>query len=140
MGDLPSEFRFMVICQSASRREADGLISLFGVVDDIATIASERTELAAVVGAVLRPEVQGKRLDLMAWKFGRTGERTPLPGHAGTPLVLPRGLGPTVLPYQISLPIPATGIYGFELFDREGAFGPTEALLATYMFSARVAD
>jgi hypothetical protein len=27
------------------------------------------------------------------------------------------------------------GIYGFDLFDREGAFGKPEALLATHLYS-----
>jgi hypothetical protein len=133
---MPSEFRFLLICLSASRREDDGHITLSGIVNTVDATIAKRLELAAVIGLVLRPEMQGKRLDLMAWRLGKSGERLPLPGYAGTPLILPQGLGPDVLPFQIAVPIQSKGIYGFELFDREGAFGPQEQLLATYIFAA----
>ena len=74
----------------------------------------------------------------MAWTLDRNGARQTIPGYTCTPLMLPDGLGPVVLPYAISLPTRESGIYGFELFDREGAFGPREALLATYMLSVSV--
>lgn len=43
--------------------------------------------------------------------------------------------GPAVLPYSLTVPVRSTGIHGFDLFDREGVFGPSERLLATYMYS-----
>lgn len=129
------EFRFLVICELPT--DEDGYVSLQGVLNDIrvARLPVEIT-MSAVVGAVLRDPMWGKRLDLMAWRFGKTGERQPIPGYAGTPLFLPReGVGAAVLPYPITVPIPERGIYGFELFDREGAFGTAERLLATYLYS-----
>ena len=135
---MPNEFRFLLICQGASQRTSDRLVTLTGIVNEITTTASERTKLLAVVGLILRPELAGKRLDLMAWKLGKKGERLALDGYAGTPLILPNGLGPQVLPCELAVPITADGIYGFEMFDRDGAFGPKENLLATYLFSATV--
>jgi len=39
------------------------------------------------------------------------------------------------LPYQINVPIWTPGIYGFDLFDRDGVFGEKESLLATYLYA-----
>ena len=135
-----SEFRFLVICQGAMQRTDDHLVTLSGIVNEITTSASERTPLLAVVGLILRPAMKGKRLDLIAWSFGKTGEPEPLDGYVGAPLFLPDGLGPQTLPCEIALPIKRDGIYGFFLFDRDGVFGPKEDLLATYMFSATIVD
>ena len=131
---MPSEFRFLLICLGATHRLDDDLISLSGIVNFLECSANDRTDLAAIVGVCLRPEMKDKSLDLMAWRLDRTGERQRIPEYAGTPLILPDSVGPAVLPYSISLPTPSSGIYGFELFDRDGAFGPPEALLSTYMF------
>ena len=134
---MPSEFRFLLICLGATQRLEDGLVTLSGVVNTLVVAAAEVVELAAVLGLILRPEMSGKRLDLMAWKLDAHGKRTPIPGYAGTPLILPRGLGPHVLPYSVVPRIPpkwTPGVYGFELFDRDAVFGPQETLLATYMF------
>lgn len=136
---MPNEFRFMLVCLGALQRLDDGHVTLNGIVNDIAGSTSERTELAIIIGAILRPPMKDKPLDLMAWMLDKTGEREAIPGYAGTPLILPNGKGPDVLPYSIKLPTPRSGIYGFELFDRDGAFGPKEELLATYMFGVHVA-
>ena len=76
----------------------------------------------------------------MAWQLGNKGERETLVKYRGTPLEIPEEKGPSVAPYKISVPIWTPGIYGVELFDREGAFGPKEALLATYMYSVESAE
>jgi hypothetical protein len=135
---MPNEFRFLVICQGATQRLDDHLVTLTGIVNTLEATAGERSELAAVVGAVVHPEWKGKRLDLMAWRLGKKGERLALPDYAGTPLILPEARGPQVMPYALSVPIPARGIYGFELFDPEGLFGRKNELLATYLFFAEV--
>ncbi len=136
---MPSEFRFLIICMGAMQRLADGHVTLSGVLNDISvTAGGERAELAVIIGAILRPPMKGKRLDLMAWMLDSKGQREKLPGYAGTPLILPEKTGPDILPYSITIPMPRSGIYGFELFDRDGAFGPKEGLLATYMFGVHV--
>jgi hypothetical protein len=128
----------LVICLGASQRLDDRLVNLTGIVNELETTANEPLELAAIVGVVLRPDMQGKHLDLMAWKLGRNGEPQKLDGYVGTPLILPKGLGPIVLPYSVRVPICEDGVYGFYLYDREGAFGSPEELLATYMYSVTV--
>lgn len=138
---MPSEFRFLLICLGATQRLDDRLITLSGIVNELTATRGEAIELAAIVGAILQPEMKDKRLDLMAWRLGQAGKRVPIPGYAGTPLILPEGLGPLVLPYAVTLrsqPTLVSGIYGFELFDRDGAFASPETLLATYMFSLTV--
>lgn len=130
-----SEFRFLLICLSAVNN--DGAISLGGIVNDLNLTPAQlrdRILLRPVVSAVLRPEMEGRHLDLMAFRFGKSGEPLPLDGYAGLPLILPRGAGPTVMPYETKVPFGEPGIYGFYLFDREGTFGPKEGLLATYLF------
>jgi hypothetical protein len=108
------------------------------IVSKIECSATERVELAAIVGAILLPEMKGKSLDLMAFRLGKNGEPLSLDGYAGTPLILPKNTGPVVLPYEIKIPIRESGIYGFYLFDRDGVFAPKTDLLATYMYSAVV--
>lgn len=132
------DFRFLIICQSASARLDEPLITLHGVLNEMRGSATERTELAVVVGAILAPALAGKHLDLMAYVLDKSGKRQPIPGYAGTPLILPAALGPVVLPYSIALPTPHPGIYGFDLFDRDGAFGPPESHLATYRFGVSI--
>lgn len=39
------------------------------------------------------------------------------------------------MPYPITIPATSSGIYGFDLFDRDGAFGQPRSLLATYLYS-----
>lgn len=135
---MPDEFRFLLICLGASQRLDDRLVTLTGIVNELEITADEPLELAAIVGVILRPEMAGKRLDLMAWELGKNGGPKNLDGYVGTPLILPEGSGPVVLPYSINVPIREDGIYGFYLFDHEGTFGPPRRLLATYMFSVTV--
>lgn len=92
--------------------------------------------MKAVVGAVIRDAMWGKSLDLMAWQLGNNGQRETLVKYRGTPLVIPEMRGAITLPYDVTVPIWWTpGIYGFDLFDREGAFGEAESLLATYLYA-----
>ena len=56
---MPSEFRFLVICLGAMQRLDDRLITLSGIVNELDGATSRPAELAAVVGAVLRPAVSG---------------------------------------------------------------------------------
>ncbi len=135
---MPSNFRFLVICRRAIRNVDNQRITFEGVVNDLTLMNNEGIELVAAIGAVLLPVMEGKRLDLMAWKLARDGERQPIPGYAGTPLILPRGIGALVAPYSIKVPVKETGIFGFDLFDPDGVFGQPEGLLATYMFSVTV--
>lgn len=135
---MPSEFRFLVMCLGATQTLDDRHVTLSGIVNELECRADERVELGAMVGVVLRPPMKGKSLDLMVWKLDKKGEPDRLPDYVGTPLILPHGLGPSVLPYSIKVPIRETGIYGFYLFDRDGVFGEARKLLATYMFSATV--
>lgn len=135
---MPHEFRFLLICTGANFRFDERLVTLTGIVNELDATANEPIEVTAVVGVILRPTMLGARLDLMAWRLGKNGELLPLDGYAGTPLILPNGLGPVVLPYSLRIPIRHSGIYGFHLFDRDGAFGSTEELLATYMYSVTV--
>ena len=136
---MPHEFRFLLICNGASNRLEDRQVNLHGIVNDIDGSSRERTELTAIIGLILMPEMEGKSLDLMCWMLDNKGERERIPEYAGTPMILPNGTGPVVLPCPIELPTPRSGIYGFELFDRDGIFGPPEELIATYMFGVNVA-
>lgn len=133
---MPSEFRFLVFCREPIK-ENEG-VTLRHVVDTISL--SEKNfpsdvQLYAVVGAVLREPMWGKPLDLMAWQLGNTGERETLVKYRGTPLILPEAVGAVCLPYAITVPAWTPGIYGFDLFDRDGVFGTRELLLATYLFA-----
>jgi hypothetical protein len=134
---MSPEFRFMVICRSASLRE-DGTVNLLDVVNEIDGSRTERTELAVAIGLLLLPTMNGKSLDLMAYKLGKKLEHQKLPGFVGQHLELPDGKGPQVLPYSVAIPTPETGVYGFDLWDRDGAFGPPETLLAHYLFGVHV--
>ena len=131
---MPNEFRFFLVCLGAIQRLDDHLVNLSGIVNDLDATPSEPVQLAAVVGLILRQEMTGKRLDLMVWKLDEKGKPQKFGDYVGTPLILPSGYGAHVLPYSITIPIVESGIYGFYLFDRDGAFGPKENLLATYMF------
>jgi len=133
---MPSAFRFLVICLAASYREADGLVSLSGIVNTLQLQADEEVALTAVVSVILTPDMAGKSLDLMFWRLGRNGEPQRVPAFAGIPLILPATApGPQVLPLPLrTLPTLEAGLYGYYLFDRDGIFGPPEALLATYTF------
>lgn len=133
-----SEFRFLAICEGVSQGPEENGVTLRDVVNTLKTTGERPTELTAAIGPVLHPEWQAKCLDLMAWRLGKSGQREKIPDYAGSPPILPEGRGPKVLPYQVRFCIPATGYYGFELFDRDGIFGTREALLATYVYFAEV--
>ena len=139
---MPDEFRFMLICLRASHRLDDQAVTLSGIVNTLVGRSDEPTELLAMLGVILRPPMRGKRLDLMAWRLGNNGERLTIGDYVGTQMTLPDEplLGPQVLPCEILLPTPGRGIYGFELFDGEGAFGTPERLLATYIFGVELDD
>jgi hypothetical protein len=136
---LPSAFRFLVLCEHASQRQVDSYVTLKGVVSELVRVPGESIDLQAVVGVVLVPEIAGNHLDLLLWQLDKTGKPQPVPGYAGQHLELPDGVGAHALPFELrTLPITVTGIYGFYLFDRDGAFGPPSQLLATYMFGVTV--
>lgn len=135
---MPDEFRFLLICLGATQRMEDRLVNLSGIVNELDAVPGESLELTAVVGAILRPEMAERRLDLMVWRLGPNGEPMRFGDYVGTPLILPYGLGPKVLPYSVRFSIDESGVYGFYLFDAEGTFGTPERLLATYMFSITV--
>lgn len=131
---MPDEFRFLLLCLSPQK--VGDVVTLGGIVNDIrADDLPTDIALYAVVGAILRPPHWGKSLDLMAWQLGNKGERETLVKYVGTPLIMPEEAGPVVLPYRINVPIWTPGIYGFDLFDRDGIFGEKEGLLATYLYS-----
>lgn len=137
---MPCEFRFLVMCLTPTKR--DGVVTLSEVVNTLYVPKSSLPtdiRMHAVVGAVLRSPMWGKNLDLMAWQLGNKGERETLVKYRGTPLILPREVGAVCLPYRVSVPIWTPGIYGFDLFDRDGAFGEKERLLATYLYAVDVA-
>ncbi len=80
-GPLPCEFRFLVVCLHPEKD--DGGVTLQGVLSTIALPDSwfpGDLKVYAVVGAVLREPMWGKALDLMAWQFGRHGQRETLVG------------------------------------------------------------
>lgn len=133
------DFRFLVICQGASHRAGEHHVMLNGIVNELRCAADEPVELVALVSALLHPKMQGKSLALMVGSLGRTPKLQPLDGYVGTPLILPAGMGPQVLPYPITLPIRRTGLYCFQLFDPNGLFGTRDGLLANFVFSAVVA-
>lgn len=134
MNDL-SEFRFFVLCETATWRKGDDAIDLRGVINRYRLQKAGSVSLVAVVGLILRPEMEGKRLDLIAWQLDRRLERTRIDAYVGVPLILPAQKGPAVLPHELTLPIHARGLYGCDLFDRDGTFAAPETLLATYLFS-----
>lgn len=131
---MPNEFRFFLLCHGVESDENVPGAILRGVINSIVQLDSESTPLFAVVGAVVVPAMKQKALDMMVWKLDRSGQRQKVPGFVGMPLILPDSLGPQVMPYRFELPTPAKGIYGAELFDRDGAFGKPQSLLATFMF------
>lgn len=138
---MPSEFRFLIICQQPE--QTDGGVNLKQVVDTIRLPEREfpcDLKVFAVIGAVLRESMWGKPLDLMAWQLGNTGERETLVKYRGTPLILPEEIGAVTLPYAITVPVWTPGIYGFDLFDRDGIFGAPERLLATYLYAVATTD
>ncbi len=130
---MPNAFRFFLICHGVESGPGVTAAVLRGVINSIVALPTEPTRLIATVGAVVAPEMQAKHLDMMVWTLDRTGERQPLPGYAGTPLILPNLLGAQVMPFPFELPTPAKGIYGADLFDRDGAFAKPEKLLATLL-------
>lgn len=131
-----NEFRFLVMCRFPSKD--GGKVILEDIINNIVVPKFPATiEMFAVVGAIVRPELQGKRLDLMAWQVGMDGSgRQKLDGYVGTPLIIEQGAkGAVCMPYPIKVPVSKPGIYGFDLFDREGAFGKPASLLATYLYA-----
>ena len=132
---MPNAFRFFLICHGVESGPNITNATLRGVVNSIVGLKHEATPLLAVVGAVVAPAMKGKPLDMMVWQLDKNGERQRLPGYVGTPLILPDVLGAQVMPFHFALPTPKSGVYGADLFDRLGAFGERETLLATFMFA-----
>lgn len=129
------DFRFLVMCRTPVNQ--DGVISLHDVVNTIylpEDAFPADVKMYAVVGAVLTRAMKGKHLDLMAWQLDKKGARETLVKYRGTPLILPEQIGAVCLPYAINVPALTPGLYGFDLFDRDGAFGQREKLLATYLY------
>jgi hypothetical protein len=123
----------MVVCGGTNASCSAG--DLRGVLNNLIVESFPApSRLIVAVGTVLTPDHWGRRLDLMTWRLGSNGDRLPIPGHAGCPIYCPRVTGPSVHSHSIDLTFSERGIYGFELFDRDGAFGKSEALLATYIF------
>lgn len=134
---LPDPFSFLVICQDVKQDPECGSC-IFGIVGNVLVEAFPTTlHLYMVVGAAFIPENSGKRLDLMAFRIGSKGERQRLPGgYVGTQMKVPPGAsGAAAAPMPISVPVDREGIYGFELFDTDGCFGPKERQLATCTYS-----
>lgn len=134
--NMPAQFRFLVMCRFPVV-DHDSRVSLAHIVDTIHLPDREYPcvlELCAGIGAVLVESMEGKALDLMAWRLNKAGEREKLDGYVGTPLLLPKGIGAVTLPYQIKVPVKEAGIYGFDLFDRDGVFGKRAGVLATYLY------
>lgn len=95
---MPCEFRFLVMCLTPTKR--DGVVTLSEVVNTLYVPKSSLPtdiRMHAVVGAVLRSPMWGKNLDLMAWQLGNKGERETLVKYRGTPLILPREVGRSML-------------------------------------------
>ena len=133
---MPAQFRFLVMCQFPVT-DLHARVSLAHIVDTIHVPDSEfpcALDMCAAIGVVLRDSMGGRRLDLMAWRLGKTGDLEKLDGYVGTPLFLPKITGAATIPYQIKVPLSGPGVYGFNLFDREGTFGKKEGLLATYLY------
>lgn len=135
---VPSAFRFLVICREATRN-ARGEVTLKEIFNDVPERGGFPCHLpmTAVVGLICQPSMQGKRLALIAWWLDRNFERQPVAVDARIPLSLPAETGPQTLPYPIRVPIPAPGIYGFDLIDEDGVCGPKEQSLATFVYSIR---
>jgi hypothetical protein len=135
------DFRFLMFCESALYGD-DGSVSARGIIKDLRMKRGESAELIAILSVIMIPQHWGKRLDLMAWRLGRNGEREKLEGgYVGTPLILPREKGPIVNPCKITIPPQSTsGIFGFDLFDPGGVFYKETKLLATYVYGIEVVD
>jgi len=132
---MPSEFRFLVMCTEPTPR--DGAIDLKGVVNTVHLRAEDfptDLKMFAIVSAIVGKPMWGKSLDLMAWQLDNKGARATLVKYRGTPLIIPEAYGPLCMPYEITVPIWSSGVYGFDLFDRDGVFGKPKGLLATYLY------
>ena len=130
------DFRFLAICEDVSH---DGPVSLHRVVDSLFRPAADfpfDLKLWAAVSVVAMPEKAGKYLDLLAYVLDkkRSLDPQPIAGYAGTPVILPSDLGPRVYTIPITVPIAYPCLYGFYLFDRDGAFAEPETLLANYVY------
>ena len=132
---MPNEFRFFLLCLSATSGPGAPIADLSGVVNHFPA-DDEPIELSAVVGGIFWPEMKGKHLDLMFWTLDKNHERQTVDGFVGRPLILPELFGPNVAPFPLKLPSLPKGTYGCELLDRDGAFGDSGSLIATYMFGA----
>lgn len=126
---MPPPFRFFLLCRDVSGTDLSDVINRVETSDGA-------TQIVAVVGAVIAPAMKGKCLDLMFWKLGKGGELESHADYVGTPLILPEGIGPQVMPFDVHLPPLQRGIYGFDLFDRDGALGDPQERLATYLFES----
>jgi len=136
---MPSEFRFLVMCLQPMNIQ--GIISIGGVVNTLAFQRSQlpfRQPMWAMLGLILRRGMEGKHLDLMAFRLDRDGKPVSLEGFAGKPLILPNEVGAVTLPGEVQVPLTDQGVHGFYLFDRDGAFGPKADLLATYLYGVTV--
>lgn len=136
------DFRFLVICE---RVAFDGeKTSLHGVVDTILRPEKDfpfDLHLHAAIGLIQSPSMRGKRLDLMGFALDKKKSLDPQPiaGYAGTYLILPEGRpGACVHTTAITVPIAYPSIYGFYLFDADGAFGKPKELMATYLYAVDV--
>ncbi len=123
-GSMRKLFRFFLICKNI-RTVGESLV--FDDIFDCVIIPDDQipcdVKCHAVIGCVLDPELQGKRLILAAWKLNAQQEPEDIPGWPGTVTLLPRHRGPITLEVPISVPILTSGWYGFYLIDADGAFG-----------------
>lgn len=139
--EFQTEFNFLVICQGATHCPSDGTTNLTEIVTLLRPKRREPTELTAVVGAFLGPEIAGHVLDLFAWRYGSDGELLSVHGEVLSSFPLPELRGPAVLQFpHRNLRFDQSGVHCFQLVDRDGAFGSPNDLLSTYTFGVDLTD
>jgi hypothetical protein len=133
---MQNEFRFFLLAEGASMRPEDGSVDLTGIVDTLTIEPNSEIDLKAIVSAVLVPDMHGRSLDMMFWRYAEgTTDLEKVPGFVGRPLILPKATGPKVMPFDMGrVAIDRRGFYGCHLWDHDGIFGEPEKLLATYLF------
>lgn len=131
-------FRFMLLCRTASRLN-DGTCSNFGqVIDSITLRPKERVELNVVVSYYHIPSMEGKRMSFVVRTI-QEYEQSEFPTESGSAeFEISKGEGIALEGQSFSFEMTGTNLLVVQLFDRDGAFGPSGAVLSTYKFQAIV--
>ena len=131
---MRSDFRYFIVCESASALRETGQATLRGVMNEIVCPLGETQRLTAVASYFARPSCFGKSLELRLC-FERP-DQTRIYGTTTVRLKIESEPGSELTPSYSTTPLDIAfshyGVWGFEILDVDGCFSSPGSILSTF--------